>query len=88
MQNNEKIVSIKNIPYSDNYFICTNKRLFIIYHYKGSTANLKVEMQEICADLHNSLSIDVLGYNHVLIKSASKIDVWLRKQKRNERTLE
>ena len=39
---NEKIVGIKNISFSDNYFICTNKRLFIIYHHRGSTSNLKV----------------------------------------------
>ena len=45
-------------------------------------------MQEICGDFHNALSLDVLGYNNVLIKSSSKVDVWLRKQKRNERAVE
>ena len=45
-------------------------------------------MQEICGDLHNAVEIDVLGYNHVLVKSGLKIDVWVRKQKRNERPLD
>ena len=39
---NEKIVAIKNVPFSDNYFICTNKRLYIIYHHRQSALNLKV----------------------------------------------
>ena len=78
-----------NIPYSDNYLVCTSSALFILYHHRGTTASLKVELQQICADLGaNVLGVQVSGYSHVLLRSANKLDVWLRKEKRNERPLD
>ena len=76
-------MKVKNIPFTDDYAICTNQRLIILYHQKMSQQSLKVEMQEICADLSSAQAIDTLGYNLILIRHPTKIDIWVRKQKRN-----
>lgn len=80
-------VKIKNIAFSDNYIVLTSNRIFLIYHEKNlsiQTGKLKLEVKKICNSLEDAIDLEVLGYNQILVREKSKVNVWLRKDKRGE----
>lgn len=63
----------------------------MLHHQKvlsNQTGKLKLQVREICGNLDQAQGLEVCGHNYLMVRENGKVNIWVRKERRGENTIQ